>query len=96
MSPATASALSRIAPLDLEHALDVYAARLKDMTDAQLTEERHRLEGQWPLGEPHRLANAEFEVRLAVQHDIDSGYAALVAEMAPPTRWNATTPGGAQ
>lgn len=89
MSPATASALSRIAPLDLDHALDVYAARLRGMSDEQLTEERHRLEGQWPLGEPHRLANAEFEVRLAVKHDLDSGYAALVAAMAPPTRWEA-------
>ena len=53
MSPATASALSRIAPLDLDHALDVYAARLAGMSDEQLTEERHR------------LANAEFERRAA-------------------------------
>ncbi|MEU1240080.1 hypothetical protein ABZ388_06945 [Micromonospora parva] len=85
----TASAVSRIAPLDLDHAFDLYAARLKAMSDEQLTEERHRLEGQWPLGEPHRLANAEFEARLAVAHDIDTAYRALVAEMAPPTRWEA-------
>lgn len=81
MSPATASALSRIAPLDLDHALDVYALRLRGMTDEQLTEERHRLEGQWPLGEPHRLANAEFERRAAGPD--------LVAAISLPTRWEA-------
>lgn len=75
MSPATATACSRIAPLDLPHALDVYAARLAAMTDAQLTEERHRLEGQWPLGEAWRLANDQFEKRNPI------------TATAPTTRW---------
>ncbi|MEV1321995.1 hypothetical protein AB0J14_38605 [Micromonospora arborensis] len=38
----------------------------------------------------HRnLITHEVEFRQAVQHDIDTAYAALVAEMAPPTRWEA-------
>ncbi|PWR13660.1 hypothetical protein DKT68_00780 [Micromonospora acroterricola] len=36
------------------------------------------------------LIDEEIEVRQAVAHDIETAHAALVADMAPPTRWEAT------
>ncbi|MCG5460809.1 hypothetical protein MED01_004235 [Micromonospora sp. MED01] len=39
----------------------------------------------------HRhLIGEEIEVRQAVRHDIETAHAALVADMAPTTRWEAT------
>ncbi|WP_435233324.1 hypothetical protein [Micromonospora aurantiaca (nom. illeg.)] len=36
------------------------------------------------------LIDEEFEVRQAVQHDVETAYAALVASMCPSTYWTAT------
>ncbi|MGW3808818.1 hypothetical protein [Micromonospora sp. NPDC005113] len=68
-----------------------FRADLKDATDDVVK----ATEAYWAalpgvIAAQHRhLIDEENEVRHAVKHDIDTGYAALVADMAPPTRWEA-------
>lgn len=70
---------------------DNFRVALADATDEQVT----ATQAYWAdrtgfIAATHRdLVDHEIEYRQAVKHDIDSGYAALVAAMAPPTRWEA-------
>ena len=86
MSPRLCAELAAIRPLTAAEARDEYAAVVHAMTDEQLAREVARLEAL-PGAEFRRLANEEADGR--------QFRAALLAAMAPPTRWTATT-GGAR
>ena len=86
MSPRLCAELANIRPLTAAEARDEYAAVAHAMTDEQLAREIARVEAL-PGSEFRRLANDEADER--------RNHAALLAAMAPPTRWTAT-PGGAK
>ncbi|MFG2165552.1 hypothetical protein [Micromonospora chersina] len=84
MSPRLCAELAAIKPLTASEARTEYAAVVHDMTDEQLAREIARVEAL-PGCEFRRLANEEYDAR--------QFRAELLAAMAPPTRWTATTGG---